>query len=206
MSILQSDDNSKIQSKYQSKLKYFLHSESSFLVSPNKNIITIKKIKGGNILIFENMKDPNKTDIIRFFGRHHDSISTMVFSIELNSLLVGDILGTIIQYDLNEGRGNLKTTKIYKDLGIGNLYSSTCFRNLAFFGGNKSKVVIIDIQSRKVIGRSFSTAIKFIYSLQICRVNIDRILLVVSGKYSDFSKKKSDVFDISMVFQKINKS
>ena len=119
----------------------------------------------------------------------------MLYSPNLNALIIGDQNGSLIQFDLSDGRSQMKQVKQYRDFFIGSVRSSALLGNLAFFGGYKS-FMVIDLKSRQKVG-VWTTAIYFIYFMGFHWISESKLILCIGGKYADYSDSKSDLLDIT---------
>ena len=70
--------------------------------------------------------------------------------------------------------------------------------------GNKEGIVKTTkkelMKKRKVIAKGIRTAIGYIYSLRFCRISESEMHLAVGGIGRDYSKSKTDLFDVSKLF------
>jgi hypothetical protein len=122
----------------------------------------------------------------------------------LNILWVGDSEGDIFQYVLgpkNVWKLQTKYSK-YTDREIRSIRSLSRFGNLLFAGDNSSDVFVINTADKKILPGRIYTAIYHTNSLQICKVSPSKTYLTVTGKLSNYSRNKTDLFDISKFQQR----
>ena len=123
----------------------------------------------------------------------------MIFNLNLNSLLVGECNGCLSQYGRNPS-GNFKKQKDYGDVGVGKVYAIEWSGNFAVVGGSNGMISLIDMNRRQVIAQGIETAIGIINSLRFCRVSQNEMHLAVGGYRNDYSNFKTDLFDVSKLF------
>jgi hypothetical protein len=104
---------------------------------------------------------------------------------------VGGLCGSLFQFCLS----SLKVVKNYGKIGVGEIFSIDIHGDLAVIGGNNDSFVIVNIKKREVVTKPKITAFGWIYSLRFCQVK-DKLLLIVGGKYPDYSQNKTDIFEI----------
>jgi hypothetical protein len=131
------------------------------------------------------------------FGSGGNYIRTILPSKDFKSIFVGDDGGNLRQYDLKKSLNKWTHVKNHGNIGINNIYSSTCFGNLAIFGGGNSHVRVLDMEKKQMFVKPFKTAITYLDSLQMCQVSDSKVLLTVVGSSLNYSNSESDVFDIT---------
>ena len=127
-------------------------------------------------------------------------IFTMIFNQSLNSLLIGNINRSVLQYE-RDSSGILRKKKDYGDIGVGCVLASDSSGDFAVVGGDNGIIKLIDMRTRKVFEKGIETAIGRIESLQFCRVSTTEMHLVVGGRGRNYSDSKTDLFDLSKLFQ-----
>ena len=140
-------------------------------------------------------KDAPEPTTVEHFNNDIDCLLVHDF---LNLILVGDRYGRVAQYKYDLKTETIKLQKDYGNIGIRYIYSGTIMGNLAIVGGSKtSSLMMIDMVKQQIFGEQFETAVNTIQSIQLCLVSKSQILLAVCGIYSDFSDKKTDIYDAS---------
>lgn len=130
-------------------------------------------------------------------AEHERDISMIQTDREFVSLFVGDLSRKVVQYALSRGYSMLRVVKDYGKLGIGWIISSCQSGQFVVVGGNKSLVRVIDIREKKLKEGSLETAIRYIYSLKLCKLSETRLLLSVTGSSPNYSGFKSDLYNAS---------
>ena len=115
------------------------------------------------------------------FGIHLNPILTILIMESLNCLFAGDKSGRLIQYSLETDSGRVQ--KDYGNLGIGQIISSAKFKNLAVFGGNNGKIILINGAAKEVLIPSVKVTNIEIKSLEFCHLknSLSKLLLVING-------------------------
>ena len=121
----------------------------------------------------------------------------------LNHLIIATQNEQVIQFDLNPGRSIHKIQKIYYvSIGLVSVISSC--GNLVALGGKSAVFQFIDAKKRLLFDVIYPVANRYIRSLEFCRVSKWKTLLCVGGKYTNFSQKKTNVFDVTKLVEKVN--
>ena len=161
-----------------------------------------------NILIIEVLHKINyKSNLSPIkFGVHNDTICTILFNEMLNTLLVGDYTGRVVQYNLNSSFYTPKMVKDYGKLENGEITSSAQFGTIATMKrSGRSLFTFINMNTRKIFIKHINSAIQYIYSMHFCRVKQNSALaLVFSGECPNFSYDKTDIFDVTEIFNILN--
>ena len=129
------------------------------------------------------------------FGANQGCVTSLFFDRASRTLLAGDEEGHLVEYglDLQEGKG--RAIERHGDLGIARVSSASCVAGLVFFGG-KYGVRVFDLAGRRVLPGLIETAVKFIFSLQVCVLD-SRVYLAVVGEATKYSSTQSDLCDVS---------
>jgi WD40 repeat protein len=189
-----------------SSFEYFTWLENSFqnLINP-QNIIGIHKINR-RILCTENITKNTRQESLTCFGTHKQRVSSIISNHSLNLVIVGDRTGSIKQYDLSKGRSHCKLQKEYLDSGLISVCSSAQIGNLVVFGDSNFCVRAFDLRRREIISGLIETDVKYVLSLEFCRLVCSKVYLCVTGAYSDCSSDKTNIFDITELVKEVNKS
>jgi hypothetical protein len=192
-SILEAKDGDTVKPEHKSKSEFNAWCESSLLILPNqKTVIGIDST--GKKLIMEDITDDCSPVQ---FGRRKEDINTLIFMEESNMLLAGGDDEKIIQYHLDSEKKVWNQVKEY-ELGIGQIKSSVRIGHLVICGARGTyKIRVLDSQNMKILGKAFKTAIQDIFSLSIGEISDSKILLSISGCWSNYSSNKSDIVDIT---------
>ena len=182
-----------IMPRHRSKEKYFNYYENNFCMHPDGKTFFGRK---NNIL---KSQDITRKEIKVIIDQKRSPISTMIFNLNLNSLLVGGYNGRLSQYGRNHF-GDLKKLKDYGNVGVGRIFAIDLSENFVVVGGKNGKISLIDMKKRELIRKGIKTGIRSIYSLQFCRVSQNEMHLAVGGETKNYSFSKTDLFDVSKLF------
>ena len=150
-------------------------------------------------LITEDITEKNSKKAV---NEHADKIWNLVYNEFTNTLIAGDYTGKVIEY--KRKGAEWEVLKTYPFLGIGYIISSFIIGNLVIFGGHNN-IRVVDMEKGEVLGDAFTTAMGWINSIQVCRVEINndnKYVLCVSGYSVDYSENKSDIYDITETVMK----
>ena len=185
--------NSTLKSRHNSKENYYNWNENHFCILPDGE--TLIGQNNGNL----KAEDMGGKKMRVFIDQKRSQIETMIFNQNLNSLLVGERNGCVSQYG-KEFSGDFKKQKEYGDIQGGKLLASDWSGDFEVVGGEKGVITLIDMNKRKVIQKGIRTAIGCVSSLQFCRVSQNEMHLAVGGLERDYSNFKTDLFDVSDLF------
>jgi hypothetical protein len=180
----------------QSKTKFYAGYENSFMILPDeKTIIGIVCGNNQNVMAMEDITNPGAS--VSIFGSGGNQIYSILPSKDFKFLFVGDHNGNLHQYNLDKISNKWTHAKNHGNIGLSHITSSTSFENLAIFGGCNSHIRILDMAKKQIFIGPFKTALKYVYSLQACRVSRSKVLLTAVGYDPKYSNSKSDLFDIT---------
>lgn len=179
-----------------SSKKFGVEYENNFLVLDDAEHVIGVDAKNPKNLILENLSTGEKVK----FGGDVDCITTLIYDKNTETLLVGDKDGYVIQYKVDLQNPTCEDIKFF-DLEIGEIFSSCKFMDYVFFGGDRSKIKVLNLSTGELLPGQIDTTIDDIYSLQICVVNETKIYLAVSGEYFSDPLDRSDLFDLSLFFE-----
>jgi hypothetical protein len=168
-----------------------------FLILPNGKTIIGRDGSNPKIILIE---DITKNDASAYsnFGNHSKNISLVFYDVISKSLFVGDCNGVLIQYKQNESNQLWEELHNYGNLGIGSVISVELIGRMLIFGGFGTYLLkAVDIDNRKVLQGTFKTAIKNIFSLQVCELPDNKLNLSVCGFNPDYSNNLTDIFDVT---------
>ena len=186
----------KIVAIKKSKQTYFAEYENSFQVlSDHESIIGIGFDRQS--LIIEKLGSQASQETIY---KHKETICCITQN--QGSLLVGSSASSIFQYKFSKSQKKWIPKESYKDPELGEIRSMAQLGNLAVVGGNKQKLRLIDLKKRNFLGKSLKCAIKYISSLQICRLSASSVVLTSSGTSPNYENGRTDVFDLSEAIKK----
>ena len=151
-------------------------------------------------LVIDNITDPDFEPVT--FGNHKKDINTLVYIEKSKMLLVGGDDNIVVQYKIVSGHDQAKASgavvKKYTEIKIGDITSSAAIGHLAFFGGyDTSLVKIIDTLDHRPLEGVYKTAIQRIWSMKICRVSAEQVLLSIAGSRPNYTEAQTDILDIS---------
>ena len=96
-----------------------------------------------------------------------------------------------------------------KDYGLyknSSIISTEKFGNLLAVGGYNRKLILINMNIRKILINPVDTAIYNIFSINFCSLyDNSKLSLIVSGGSREFTNDNTDIFDITDIF-KVNKN
>ena len=194
-SIINAKKDATVRPKWLSNNKFYAWFENNFAITSNgQHVIGANSQEFKSVIIEEITHDHSTSRTV--FGNHKGTITTVLPFEDLDTLLVGDWNNNVVQYQ-RESSGSWKVSKDYEDIGISDINASSRVGNMAVFGGDDYCLRVIDVAKRKVVGGSYRTAIKWIYSLQVCQVSSHKTIVFVGGCNPDDSKSKSDLLEIS---------
>ena len=140
----------------------------------------------------------------------HDPRSRLIFQANsdyVTSVYVNELKDLLLTIQGNQGSGRLveyvlSTAQVLRDYGpiLNNeLYVCAIFDEFYIFGGYKNTLGFVDKCTKRVHLDKIVTSIGYIYSMTVCRLsgNPQKVLLIVVGYYQDYSRGKTDVFDIT---------
>ena len=183
-----------LKSNHKSKGKYWNLYNSNFCLLPDG-----KTLIGGTKLNTLQCEDITRKEIKIVIDQIGSSINTMRFNRKINSLLMGNNKGCVFQYG-RESSGYFKKQKEYGNIEVGSIFAIDCSGDFAVVGGRKGIIKLIDMKSRKLLGKGIKTAFKWIEFVQFCRVSKTEMHLAVGGGKKNYSNSKTDLFDVSRVF------
>ena len=189
--------NSTVKPKFKSRGKYQSIFENNFLLLPDG-----KTFIGGKSDSLKSEDITGKQGPMRI--DKGNKIFTMGFNPKINSVLVGFANKWVSQYG-RDSSGVMKMLRNYKDVGVGDVFASDIAGDIAVVGGQHGKITFINMQTRTLLQKGIQTAIKQIWSLKFCRISETEMHLIVGGRGKDYSDSKTDLFDVSSLFQSTSK-
>ena len=98
---------------------------------------------------------------------------------------------------------------MYDSPGIEAVFSGVTQGDLCCFGGYREfSFIVISVMGRRVVQAPIQTAVSTITSLELCTFGREtaeaRTILVVAGKYCDYSNGRTDIFDITGLANKFS--
>lgn len=140
------------------------------------------------------------------FVDHRAFIYSLKYHSTTRSLFVGDNLSFLSQYDFNQGRSFGKLQRKFKLPDVGEILSMKVYRNLLILGGSQGVAKVINVLSKGALMETCEVGVGWVLSIQVFDFEKDRVLVVASGEYVDYSDGKTDVFALSGFSQKGSKS
>ena len=169
--------------------------ENQFAVLDDaKHIIGCDWDEGRNLII-ENVEN-GKADKFGENSFFDNFKTTMFYDKNTGSLYTGNN-DYLYKYKVDTTNNTCKFVRNYGKIGIGQIASSHRFLHFVFFGGDKSKIRVLNLSRGELLLGSLETSIGYICSLQVCVKSPNQIYLTVSGALADYSDNKTDLFDIS---------
>jgi predicted transcriptional regulator len=195
--VLEAGNGNQVKCKDKSKGEFYVYLENHFLILPDqKTVIGVDKDRIS--MIMEDITNSESGYSPVRFGKHEDTIYTLIFVEELSMLLVGDNAGKLTQYHYDSGNNSWSVVKEYGDLGIGQVISGIRIGHLVIFGGYESySLRVVDSMKMEIQGDPFKTAIEVIYSISLGKVSESQVILYLSGWGGKYSETASDVLDIT---------
>lgn len=204
-----SKSNSKVRFVHETKNKFDVFYETSFVVLPDAKTILGADASDAKTLIMEDIGNGDSRSI----GRHSGSVQTILFDRVSEYLLVGDYSGHVLQYKKTTSTnlfGLLKDSvsfALVKDLGhigVGSVCSSVQLGGLAFFGGDHGFLAAVDIPGQCVLRGKVRSPFQSTYCLRICHGS-ESVCLAIGGLIPIYSPNVSDVLDVSRTHTKYSR-
>lgn len=173
---------------------FYANYENGFVVTDAKTQIFAVDCENHKFLMYEDLAGGEAPNC---FGAHEGSINTVVATSDNRSLLVGDSKGVVVQYSLKDRVGSIE--HIYESLGIHRVFSSATFGDLAVFGGNNSRIRVLNPALREQLEKPVSSAVRFITSAQICRVR-NLVMVALAGQRPQKPTGGTDLMDITEMY------
>lgn len=194
-----------IDAEFISEVTFWCEYDDHFAVLSNERSIVGVQYKYGsknNIILKEDILNDNPDygpQVFAILNLHN--VYTIMADEATGSLLAGDSIGNLVQYDLEDGY----ELKYYIFLGIGSITSVKHLGKIAVFGGQYN-CTFIDMERRECLTqKSLRTAVEGIYSVELItmvnRFKENKVYLTVCGGKPDYSQKKTDIFDVTDVFE-----
>ena len=181
--------------------RFWVKYENQFVVlNDAKHVIGVDARDASN-LILENIEN-RKADKFGWRDSFNNMITTLVYDEDTGFLYSGDYNSRLYKYKVNKTSKSCERIQAYGKIGIGRISSSHIFMQFVFFGGDQSEIRVLDLSTGKLLPGYLKTSIGCAYSLQVCLKSQDEIYLVVSGKYPDYSRDKTDLFDLTDLLPK----
>lgn len=182
-----------------------MSTDFSFCVLSDQSIVIGISRTDQNTIIKQSITDSSEPTFT--YTTNMQQVFTLAVNEPQNVLYAGNSCsnydGKLVQFDLSTGQ----VVKAFGSVGIGIIWSSLNLNNLWFFGAHESsRFIVIDSVSRQVLGKPVKSAMWSINSMAVCkkpkRNNISQVLLFTVGDYSNYSKSRTDVFDITTLVDK----
>ena len=199
-SIFAADDDSTVSAEKKTKREFYAFRENSFAVLQDQE--TIIGIEGqSKSIIVKNIA--NEEAAVEEFGQKNSPIYTIQYVKEHQTLLIGHLDGTVIQYSKAEASGKWEEQKNYGNLDIGEIFSCVVIENLIVFGGyGTGKIRIIDLVEQMIFSVPLHTDVKYIYSMVFCRHVNEKFYLSLAGSSPGKPNKQHSFLDITQLVLK----
>ena len=203
--IFKAKNNSVVDGEFISETTFWCEYDDHFTVLSNeRSILGVQYKYGGknNVILKEDILNDNPDygpQVFAILNLHN--VYTVIADESTGSLLAGDSIGNLVQYDLEDGY----ELKYYIFLGIGSITAVKKLGKVAVFGGQYN-CTFIDLEKRECITqKSVQTAVEGIYSVELVtfvnKFNESKVYLTACGGKPDYSQKKTDIFDVTDVFE-----
>jgi hypothetical protein len=203
--IFKAKDESVVEGEFISETTFWCEYDDHFTVLSNeRSIVGVEYKYGGknNVILKEDILNDNPhygPQVFAILNLHN--VYTILADEKTGALLAGDSIGNLVQYDLEDGH----ELKYYIFLGIGSITSVKLLGKVAVFGGQYN-CTFIDLERRECITqKSLKTAVEGIYSVELItfvnRFNENKVYLTACGGKPDYTQKKTDIFDVTDVFE-----
>ena len=186
-------NHSTIKIRHQTRNGFYVYYENNFLVLPDAKTVVGADGSDSEKLIVEDITQGNPTQI----GTHGGIIQTVLFDSLTQSLLVGDIYGTLKQY--KKEKQSFTMVKDYGDVGVSIVYSSTQVGRFCIFGGNNHSLVAIDISEQQVCPGRLKSPFSITFSLQVYHGTGSNVYMSLGGLSPNYSSDASDVLDVTLL-------
>lgn len=179
-----------LAAQWTSRSKFWVDFESQLAVLPDARALIGVHHKNKSSLMAQSITDDSSPTTI---GTHRGEIRAVLLTSGSDSLLVGDKTGRVTHYELQ--RGSWVPGKVHVHVDVERIISGVLVGNLAVFGGSNRHFRLIDVNTRKCVGPRVETAVRRVFSVQLCSA-LGKHLVVVCGKFRDYSASKSDLFEV----------
>ena len=193
-------DGESVAPELRTQATYCIEGENGFAVLSDKDTIIAPLSANNRILCAEKMSDQNNPKLIR---EHGHSILTIIAIEEHSCVLVGDEEGRLVQYQL--GDSSWKDFFEYGNLGIGWVNASAQLGDLVVLGGTYWHFSVIDVAKKSRVRNNFTNAIRWIDSLQMCKVG-SSMILSICGELGNFSGSCPDLINLTTLISDDNPS
>lgn len=179
----------------ETKNKFDVPSESSFVIVNNGKAIVGINSKGAKNLILETLN----ADTSQHFETKEFGIAFVRYDESTNTLFAGGYDQKVTQY--KENNGQWEESKDFGNVGISYVYSSTQIGDLIFFGGMNGSIRVLNTKTGETIGDPVKTSSKNIFTLMICYSD-SNIFLSIGGLKTLESPEVTDFFNITLLCEK----
>ena len=194
---MQSAPNTKVPPSHTSSSQFGIADQYQFvMLDDGRHFIGVDGTDSTSLLV-----EDTTTGSSFKFGSRSKSINTITFDKDSSTLLVSHEDQHVTQYNLDIPKKQLIKVKEYPNLGIGRITCCFRFLHLAFFGGDESEVIVLDLSRKEVLKEKIKTATTCIFSIEVCLVDKSRIILAAIGCKSNYILNKSDLLDITEFFK-----
>lgn len=203
--IFKAKNQSIVDGEFISETTFWCEYDDHFTVLSNeRSIVGVQYKYGGknNLILKEDILNDHPDygpQVFAILNLHN--VYSVLADEETGTLLAGDSIGNLVQYDLEDGH----ELKYYIFLGIGSITAVKLLGRIAVLGGQYN-CTFIDMERREcVTQKSLLTAIEGIYSVEVItfknKYNENKVYLTVCGGKPDYSQRKTDIFDVTDVFE-----
>ena len=188
--MIASKPGARVEAEEETKQKFYVSCENGFEVLPGKRVVGAD---GSNLknLVIETIPSGK----VQRIGTHSDLISTLLFDPYSETLLTGDGMGHVIQYQ--KKGDSFEPVRDFGYLGVGGLLSCVRAGDLAVFGGPYSSLAAISLSRRALCKGVVKVPCKSVFSLRLCEGT--RKYLSVGGSSPDYSRPVSDCLDVGEI-------
>ena len=192
----------KVKSTNQTQNQFSGKYKKGFFVLPDIKTIVGVSDNNVNTLFTEDIT----TNKVTPFGKHKQSIYTLLYDKVTESLFAGDSRGHVVQYKRGSNTSAFSLVKDYGNVDINEAFSCVKVGEYAVFSGFDIFFVAINIRERRVCKEKIKSPFKYIYSLEVCHALDQKVYLSIGAENPNYSWKLTDLLDVTEIYNKKKKS
>ena len=191
-----SKSGEKVKSTNQTQNQFSGKYKKGFFVLPDKK--TIVGVSDNNVKTL--FTEDITTNKVTLFGKHRQSIYTLLYDKVTESLFGGDCSGHVKQYKRSSSNNLFSLVKDYGDVGVYRVICSAQVGRFALFVGRNYSIILIDILERRLFKNIRRSPFSLTFSLQVCHGLNDRMYLCLGGYNPNYSSTVSYFLDVTDMY------